>query len=177
MNLTFDKARWNEDGDGFWLSIRTPNRRDAIGFIESLKDKKYAAELKEQRKKRSLDANAYCWVLIGKLAAVLRTSPDDVYRRAIRDVGGNYEIFPIKNEAVGRWKEIWEGKGIGWPCEVLGPSKLDGYTNTMNFYGSSVYDTAQMARLIDAIVGECKVQGVETMTPMELEHLKEEWHG
>lgn len=45
----------------------------------------------------------------------------------------------------------------------------------MNYYGSSVYDKAQMARLIDIVVDECKEQGIETMTPEELARLTEEW--
>ena len=56
----------------------------------------------------------------------------------------------------------------------MGPSKIKGYTNTRCFYGSSVYDTAQMSRLIALIVEECKAAGVETMTPEELERLVEE---
>mgnify|MGYP001514643950 CR=1 FL=1 len=82
---------------------------------------------------------------------------------------------PIKNEAVAHYKRIWETHGIGWICEEMGHSKLDGYTNVISYYGSSEYDTRQMSRLIDLIVMECKEQGIETMTPRELALLKEGW--
>lgn len=174
-SLTFEKAKWSYGSDGFWLSLKVENRQAAQQFVEEMKDKPYTAELKEFRQKRSLDANAYCWVLIGKLAAVLRISPNEVYREAIQNIGGNYEILPIKENAVERWKQIWQGKGIGWICEVIGESKLRGYMNVRCLYGSSVYDTQQMSRLIDTIVFECKQQGIETATPEELMRMKEEW--
>lgn len=44
------------------------------------------------------------------------------------------------------------------------------------YHGSSTYDTAQMSRLIDNIVQDCKALGIETMTPDKLSILKEEWH-
>ena len=41
--------------------------------------------------------------------------------------------------------------------------------------GSSDYDTAQMSRLIEIIIQECKAQGIETMTPRELDALVSRW--
>ena len=175
MRAEFERAKVILDGEDAFLCLAIPYR-DARKFVSEMKPKKYVAEIKEHRKKRSLDANAYAWTLIGKLAARLSTdgvviTPDQVYREAIRDVGGNYEVIPIRDDALERWQQIWAGKGLGWVCEVIGKSKIDGYTNTRCFYGSSVYDTAQMSRLISIIVDECKAAGVETMTPAELESL------
>ncbi len=99
--------------------------------------------------------------MIGQLAARLRITPLEVYCEAIRAIGGNYYVTPIKNEAVAHYKRIWETHGIGWICEEMGHSKLDGYTNVISYYGSSEYDTRQMSRLIDLIVMECKEQGIE----------------
>ena len=175
MRAEFERAKVILDGEDAFLCLAIPYR-DARKFVSEMKPKKYVAEIKEYRKKRSLDANAYAWSLIGQLAARLSTdgvviTPDQVYREAIRDVGGNYEVIPIRDDALERWQQIWAGKGLGWVCEVIGKSKIDGYTNTRCFYGSSVYDTAQMSRLISIIVDECKAAGVETMTPAELESL------
>ena len=85
-SLTFDKARWYEDRDGFWLAVRTKERAAAAQFCEGMADKPHTAELKEQRKKRSLDANAYFWVLAGELAARTGRPPDDIYRDYVRAV-------------------------------------------------------------------------------------------
>lgn len=175
MRLIFSKARWAQDDGGFWLNLRVENPVDARRFLGSMKDKKYVAEIKEHRERRSLDANARLWVLIGKLSAKLNLPPEEIYREAIRDVGDNYEVMPIRNDALERWKVIWQSNGLGWLCEEIGPSKLDGYTNVRNFYGSSAYDRAQMHRLLSNITQECKQQGIETLSPAELARLTEEW--
>lgn len=151
-------------------------------LIPSLKDKRYVIEVKEHKRKRSLDANAYCWVLIDKLAEVLHKDvrvdrervKETIYKNAIRDIGGVSETICVQDKAVDKFCEAWSKHGIGWQTEKI-PSKLDGCTNVIAYYGSSVYDTAQMSRLIDIIVQECEQYGIETMTPDELEGLKAAW--
>jgi len=175
VRLEFNSAKWQQDDGGFWISLKVENPFEARRFLATKKDKKYVAEIKEWRERRSLDANAYFWTLAGKLSAKMGLSPEEIYRAAIRDVGDNYEVMPVRNDALERWKAIWSANGLGWICEEIGPSKLEGYTNVRNFYGSSVYDKAQMGRLIEIIVQECKLQGIETMTPAELARLMEEW--
>lgn len=144
-------------------------------MFDELHDADLSVEIKKHHKKRSLDANAYLWTLIGKLSAKLGVSPDEIYREAIRDVGDNYEVMPVRNDALAHWKSIWERNGIGWICEEIGESKLAGYTNVRNIYGSSVYDTAQMSRLIENIVQDCKAAGIETLSPDRLDALVKAW--
>ena len=175
MRLEFTGAHWSQDDSGFWLSLKVENPFEARRFLATKKEKKYVADIKEYRERRSLDANAYMWVLVGKLSGKLGLSPEEIYRAAIRDVGDNYEVMPVRNDALERWKVIWQSNGLGWLCEEIGPSKLDGYTNVRNFYGSSAYDKTQMSRLIDNIVQDCKAQCIETLTPAELARLTEEW--
>ena len=178
MRAVFERAKVILDGEDAFLCLCIPYR-DAKKFVGEMQPRKYVAEIKQYRKKRSLDANAYAWELLGKLSAALSAegtpqTPEQLYREAIRDVGGNYEIMPVRNEALDKWVQVWTSRGTGWLCENMGPSKIKGYTNTMCFYGSSVYDTTQMSRLIAVIVAECKAAGVETMTPEELARLVEE---
>lgn len=168
MKLSFDRAQWMLMGGESWLMLRT-EARNAQKFCDDMKPGRvYDAELKEHREKRSLDANAYAWVLLGKLAAKLNIPKEEVYRQIIRDVGDNYEILPIRDEAVDKWISAWEEKGIGWCCDVLGKSKLGGYTNVIAYYGSSTYDSKQMSDFISLIVQECEEQDIETATPREL---------
>lgn len=161
-----------------WLMIK-PEYQDlgkAMAIIRKHKPRLYDLEIKEHRKMRSLDANAYAWVLIGKIAYVLKMPPNLVYIHAIRDVGGNYEIIPIKEEAAERFREIWKGKGIGWLCDDMGSSKIDGYRNLRCYYGSSAYDTRQMSQLIDNLVQDCKVLDIETLPPDKLGAMMEGWN-
>ena len=131
-------------------------------------------EAKKHRNKRSLDANAYCWVLCEKLAVKMNISKEEVYKQEIMMVGKSV-IVPIKNEEVEYFKSAWENKGLGYICESLGNSKIQGYENLRLYYGSSSYNTKDMSRLIDSIVEDCKLQGIETATPEELARLKETW--
>ena len=58
----------------------------------------------------------------------------------------------------------------------MGPCrKLKGYHNIRSYISSSDYDTAQMSRLIDLVVEDCKQMGIETMTPKELDALVSRW--
>ena len=145
-------------------------------IMHKYEGKKMTVEIKEKRSGRSLDANAYCWVLCDKIASTkgLLMKKKDVYRQAIKDYGVTL-VMPVKNELL---KDIikWHEKGgLGNSCDVLGPCKAQGYTNVMFYYGSSGYDTKQMSILIDGIVADAKELGIETMTPAEISRLKTMW--
>lgn len=178
MKLASDKARWYVDGDGFWVAFRTKDRAAAAQVSRDLDGKPWDVEAKPHREKRSLDANAYFWVLAGKLAARVGSSPDDVYRQYIRDVADNYVIQPVREDMLERWGHIWCNGHMGRMTEDLGPCRrTEGYHNVRCYLGSSDYDTAQMARLIGLVVEDCKAQGIETKTPQELAAMMEAWDG
>ena len=80
----------------------------------------------------------------------------------------------MQDKAVDTLVKGWEHNGLGWCAETF-PSKLKGCTNVILYYGSSEYDTAQMSRLIDLVVNDCKEQGIETMTPEQLENMLNTW--
>ena len=139
-----------------------------------LKDEELDFSLKKHREKRSMNANAYAWVLLDKIAEVLKCTKEDVYKHAIKSVGV-FEVLPIKDIAVASFKRRWKSKGLGWVCEELGSSKIKDYTNVVAYYGSSTYDTKEMSRFIDFLVEEAKGLGIETKTPEEIEDMKSLW--
>ena len=148
---------------------------ELASYIDSLDDaKEYKLEVKEYRQKRSLNANSYAWTLLDKLAEKLHMAKTDIYRSYIKEIGGNNYLVCSINEAVSDLCRDWESKGIGWLTE-LEESKLDGCTNVRLYYGSSQYDTAQMSRLIELIVQDCKENDIETLTLEELDRMNEEW--
>ena len=138
------------------------------------KDKAYNIEVKQHRKNRSLDANAYCWVLCGKLAEKLGITDVEVYQQQIRHYGVSV-IRPEKEDLVDELVRMWDAMGIGNSHDILGESKLRGYVNVKYYYGSRNYDTKRMSRLIDGLVYECESQGIETLTPDEIERMKSAW--
>ena len=165
---------------GLWMQLdsRAAARRIAFELVPEMQSGKqqFDVEIKRHRERRSLDANAYCWVLLDKLAAVLHIPKLDIYRDLIQNIGGNSEIIPIRREVVETFCQAWEHNGSGWITVRTGTSKLKGYENIIVYYGSSVYDTAQMSRLIDLLVQECKEQGIETLPPDKLAVMQEEWN-
>ncbi|MEG2404429.1 MAG: hypothetical protein RSC01_05860 [Oscillospiraceae bacterium] len=175
LTVDFEKAAWTQDANGFALMLYVKNKPAALNFLDAMKDsRKYVAELKEYHAKRSLDANAYFWVLCSKLAAHLNIAKDEIYSEAIKNIGDNSQMVCVPTKAVDKLCNGWKHNGLGWTSETT-DSKLEGCTNVILYYGSSVYDTAQMARLIDNIVQDCKAVGIETKTPEELQILKERW--
>lgn len=130
-------------------------------------------EIKEHRVKRSLNANAYAWVLIGKIAEAVGNTKEEVYREYIKNKG-IYQIITINSKAVPTFKKIWNEKGLGWICETS-ETNIQGLTDVIAYYGTSSYNTKQMANFIDYIVQEAKELDIETLTPDELKSLKESW--
>lgn len=126
------------------------------------------------KKRRSLDANAYCWVLISKLAEKLNVPKTDIYRSAIKEIGGNCDTVCIQDKAVQSLCDGWQRNGIGWLTDTF-PSKIEGCTNVILYYGSSTYDSAQMNRLVSVIQYECILQGIETKSEEEVNSLLSAW--
>lgn len=145
-----------------------------LNSVHELLDKDLNCKLKQFRKKRSLDANAYCWVLLDKLAVSLKISKTELYKGYIKNIGGNSTVVCVPDKAVEELTKGWQHNGIGWQIDTQ-PSKLKDCTNVTLYYGSSAYDTEQMSRLIDLIVQDCHAVGVETMTPDEIATMKAAW--
>jgi len=145
---------------------------DIRALFDKLKDGDVNVELKKWRNPRSLDANAYAWVLIDKIAAALSLDKVEVYREAIRDIGGVSTIVCAQNTAVEKLCEGWRHNGLGWQTEMF-PSKLGGCTNVILYYGSSTYDTKQMSTLIDHLITDAKGLGIETLPPVKLAMMME----
>nr|DAI81138.1 MAG TPA: NinB protein [Caudoviricetes sp.] len=70
-----------------------PTMAKVGAFIGSLAEQKdYVLEIKPKPKRRSLDANAYMWALIGKLQAELakndpHITKDEIYQGYVRQYG------------------------------------------------------------------------------------------
>ena len=146
---------------GEW-EVTFSTKEDFSGVYEDLKDNPVNVEVKKAANKRSKDANALAWVLIDKLAEKTHIAKVEIYRNAIKEIGGVSEMVCVQDRAVERLRNGWQKNGIGWQTDTM-PSKLPGCTNVILYYGSSTYDTAQMSRLLDLIIQECEQQGIPTL--------------
>ena len=165
--MKIDAVRY-ADG-GLFLETTDPTARKlAYGF----KPGEY--ELVKSKKRRSLDANAYAWTLIDKIAAAVRITKTEVYRNAIKDIGGVSDTVCVKDEAVEKLRAGWSKNGLGWQTDIM-QSKIPGCTNVVLYYGSSSYSTHQMSVLIDQLIEDAKALGIETMPQDRLEALLNDW--
>lgn len=179
MELTFTKSEITKElnGDYRVTLIVSKNQKQAIGkLIETLKGnvKEMVLSIAKSKKKRSNDANSYLWILCQAIAEKTGSTKEIVYIEHVKTVG-QFEILPIRNDAVESWISIWKKRGLGWYSEIIDGCKIEGYTKTINYYGSSVYDTKSMSVLVDNVVFEAMNLGIETMPIDKINRLKEMW--
>ena len=128
------------------------------------------ADIGMQKKKRSLNANAYSYLLSDKMADVLMADKDDVHFEMLRRYGQKSVISVLK-EALPMLKS-----SIKYTDEI-GESETNGkiFTHLKVYKGSHDFNTAEMSIYIAGIVSECKLLDIETMTPDEIARLKSSW--
>ena len=142
---------------------------------DKLKDSKLSIKAVKFRKKRSLDANAYLWVILSKLAEVHKTSKDEMYEEMLQkypiyyqDEDGNYILVTLKadidtSKLEGHWQYY--------------KSSEDGkFKSYLMIKGTSLFNTSEMSHFIEMVVQEAKGEGIETLPPEELERMKSQWN-
>lgn len=179
MKLTFDKAGWTIDDEGFWLCLKvkeTALAREFVGKLKTFaKQKLFSADIRQHRQARSDNANRYLWVLCEKISqAVGHVTKEDVYIRMVRDAGV-FDVLSIPTAGVGDFVRRWKRQGIGWQAAVVQESRIPGYTEVMAFYGSSKYDTKEMFHLLEHVIDTAKELDIETATPDEIALMKARW--
>lgn len=112
---------------------------------DQLKDAPVDITIKKHRKRRSLDANAYFWVLCDRLAEATGEPKEQIYRHCIRDIGGNCETVCVKEQAADKLRQGWEHNGLGWVTETI-PSKLEGCVNVAKDQAEAAKADAARAR-------------------------------
>lgn len=151
---------------------------DARQTFENFKDKELSISIKKYRKKRSLDANSYFHVLVGKIADVIGNSKPAVknillakYGQYATDENGIIHMIIRDDYDVSEREDIHLSPTSN--VKVLDDGKLYRVYRLMR--GSHEYDTSEMAKLIDGTVSDAKELGIETMTPTQLKEMKERW--
>ena len=144
-------------------------------LIEQTKDKQF--ELKEFKEKRSLNANAYCWVLCDKIAKELSkegtvTTKEIVYKDAITQIG-SFEPMIIEEKAFENFERIWSRQGLGFIVQEV--SRKDKCIRVNCYYGSSTYNTKEMSLLINLLVELAESLNIETKSENEINSLLRSW--
>ena len=160
--------------------------------IEELMNKDISVRLSEACRRRSLNANAYFYTLVNKIAQKANITDTEVHDKLLSEnLCYFYENgaidwviqdwIPNDYRLVRRGEDYYYDslqvvkltKGDGTPFKANGKDKVSKIF--WHVKGSHQMDTKEMAKLIDATVEEAKGLGIETLTPAELERLKQAW--
>lgn len=136
--------------------------QDILPLFDGI-NKEYILKLDEYNPKRTQSQNAYMWVLLDEIAKVVHKSKEEIYREMIKDYGV-FETITLKSDAVNEFLKQWTKKGVGWFCQIIKRDKSRNATDVIAYYGSSSYNTKEMARLIEAIIIECKNLDIPTIS-------------
>lgn len=145
--------------------------------LDKLAGKDISVSIRQHREKRSLDANAYYWVLAGKLARVLDITNAAMHNILLRRYGTPeiingelvYIMLPDADEAEEKALES-ETYHVRPTSEVRVGERMN-YRTYIMMKGSSTYNTKEMSDLIEGLISDCKDAGIETATPEEIERM------
>lgn len=144
---------------------------------EKLKDcKKLRVKAMQYKEKRSLDANAYAWALISKIAVAVKSDKDSIYELMLQKYGHPYLDENGVSEKISVISNINLSK-LHIHTKFIGNGYVDGkeFSHYILIKGSSEYDTKEMSDFIDGIVSDAKEQEIETLPPDEIERMKALW--
>lgn len=148
-------------------------------FDQANKEKEFDLTIKQHRERRSLDANSYFHVLVGKIADKIGMRNSEAknwliseYGQMEKDENGKKQFLIVKDGMpVERWPEIHLRA-------TTQTKELNGilYRVYIVMRGSHTYDTKEMSRLIEGAVYEAKEAGIpeaEIMSPREKDLLRD----
>ena len=157
-------------------NLRVTFEVDSLDELRGMEDKEITLEAKISRNKRSLNANAYFHVLVGKIAEKLTISKAKAKNILLGKYGqremvddGPLIISILENV------DMYEREDIH--CIPVGHGVVNGrdFTHWAIVRPSHEYDTKEMAALIDGTIADAKELDIETITPAELERMKIAW--
>lgn len=152
------------------LLLELNEKPSAMKLYDNLHEaEKLSVKISKYREKRSLDANAYCWVLIGKIADCVGASKDEIYLKMLKRYGQTF-VCKIQNKDIDRFKrseKYWEEH------ESLDAEEKAQYFRV--WVGSSQYNTEEMSIFIDGIVSEAEEMDIDVRTPDQIAEMMSLW--
>ena len=162
----------------FEKKFRVTFEVDSIDELNGLEDL-LSISVKKLSKKRSLNANAYFHVLVGKIAEAQK--PPISKARAKNELLGRYGQREIDKNgpiiiSVRSDIDLMEREDIH--CIPVGFGKVQDkeFTHWAIIRPSHTYNSLEMSVLIDGTVYEAKELGIPTETPDQIERMKALWN-
>lgn len=144
--------------------------------VNELTDKQLNIKASRQKRKRSLDSNAYAWALMSKIADVLQATKEEIYCQMLQRYG-QPELDDMGQAVVVTVLSRIDVVKYGIYAKKVGEGLLNGkeYISYMVLRGSSTYDTREMSVFIDGVVSDAKELGIDTIPKVELDKMKAKW--
>lgn len=157
----------------------TGNSQEVVLYLMGQQDKEKQWDLTEHKEKRRLTQNAYYWALVGKVAQKTHISSAEIHNRNLRDLGlverMNGALVPVyipdteEAEKTALESETFHIK----PTSQVKQGKDGTYRCYVLLRGSSDMNVSEFSALTDLIIQEAQAQGIETLPPNELAHMRE----
>ena len=168
MRIESAKAQGNQ------LILTCSVLQDAWHFARLFEAGDYAIEKQNpEERKRSLDANAFAWVIIDKIAKTVDLPPVEVYRNAVMDMGGISKMLCVETKDIEWVRQRFIGKHLGRQVEEF-PSKIKGCTNLKLTKGSSDFTKSEMSVFIENLLQDCESLNIK-VDDARMRSLLEEW--
>lgn len=162
------------------ITIEVEEKTSALQMADELNGKRLSIKIGKYSPKRSLDANAYLWKLCSMIADKLSDdgvphTKEEIYQSAIKAKGIYREQGELQPQFAQTMRTAWEKLGTGWVTEQV-DFEPDGERVIVRFYyGSSLYTSKQLSRVIDWLVVESQNLGIETKSNEEISSLLNSW--
>lgn len=140
----------------------TGNKNQIITWL-LLKSDDEVFDIEKHKEKRRLTQNAYYWTLLNKLALALKISKEELHFKMLKEYSVRYQIL-LPEEVQPRGITYYEEKSI-----ISKNGKK--FKTYMVYTPSHELTKEEFIHLIDGLVEECKIQGIETMLPDEIKRL------
>ena len=156
--------------------LRVTFEVDSIDEIRGMEKQDLEITVKKYREKRSLSANAYFHVLVGKIADAMRISKEKS-KNILLGHYGQREIIDQKPVVISVISSVDMQEREDIHCTPVGFGHVDGkeFRHWAVVRPSHTYDTREMAVLIDGPVEEAKALGIETLSPDEIKKMEAAW--
>lgn len=159
--------------------MRTGTKNELIVWLLSLPDDGQVYEIQKKRQARRLTQNAYYWQLIEKIAAKIHLPKPEVHNRMLRSYGkiwtqGGKTVSIYRPDDEETERLMAREETLHWAPTSKTLTK-DGKTfrRWVLLLHSHLMTVEEMSELIEGAVQEARQLDIETLTPRELEELKQ----
>lgn len=164
------------------ITLELNERIPAMKMVDELHDEKLSIKICKHDKKRSLNANSYYWLLLGRLSKALKISSSFCHNLMLRRYGAIeefdgqavYWVIPDTDEASRKADEA-ETYHIKPTSEVREGKDGQMYRTYVLLKGSHSYTREEFRVLLEGLLNECRLQGIETKCKEEIDSLLSQW--